>query len=95
MIEAEMRHYPYRLLGKDAYGQDTPGEEPQGTVKMAVFLNAQAISDAALYSTSEYIGMTRDKTVTDRHVIEHPDGLLKVLYVRKAGPWTEAFMVRL
>ena len=94
MIEAEMRHYPYRPLEPDAYGQTQPGEV-QGTVKMAVFLNTQAISDAALYSTAEYIGMTRDATVTDRYVIEHPDGLLKVLYVRKAGPWMEAFMVRL
>jgi hypothetical protein len=94
MINTDMRSYNYYTLGAlDAYGQPALSGEPVGTVKMAINISAQAITDNVLYKDAKYIGLTMDAKVNDTYVIDY-DGAekLKVLYINPKGRYKQVFL---
>lgn len=92
MIYRDMRTYGFTMLGTaDEYGQMTLDGGMTGTIRMAVYVASQAVSDSVLYSEAQYIGLTRDD-VTDRHVIDYDGKRLKVLYVQTKGNFKQAFL---
>ena len=95
MITTDMRTYNYFTLGdKNGYGQPTVSEEPQGTIKMAIYISSQSTQDNINYQNCNYVGLTMDKSVNEKMVIEYGDEKLKVLYVNSAGRFTQVFLQR-
>lgn len=95
MITTDMRTYNYFTLGdKNGYGQPTVSEEPQGTIKMAIFISSQSTQDNINYQNCNYVGLTMDKSVNDKMVIEYGEEKLKVLYVNSAGRFAQVFLQR-
>lgn len=95
MITTDMRTYNYFTLGdKNGYGQPTVSEEPQGTIKMAIYISSQSTQDNINYQNCNYVGLTMDKSVNDKMVIEYGEEKLKVLYVNSAGRFTQVFLQR-
>lgn len=95
MITTDMRTYNYFTLGdKNGYGQPTVSEEPQGTIKMAIFISSQSTQDNINYQNCNYVGLTMDKSVNDKMVIQYGEEKLKVLYVNSAGRFTQVFLQR-
>ena len=93
MITTNMRIYNYFTLGgKDGYGQATVSEEPQGTIKMAIYISSQSTQDNINYQNCNYVGLTTDKSVNDKMVIQYGNEKLKVLYVNNAGRFIQAFL---
>ena len=83
MIRA--KEYNYYLYGdNDAYGQPKLSEEVKGTVKIAIYDNIKAVQDSPDYISDEYIGLTYDKAINDKYVIQYGDKKLKVLYTISA-----------
>lgn len=97
MIIADMTmHRYFTLRAADAYGQrgiPKPTDDPDGMIKMAVYVSNQAISDNAIYSTAEYVGLTMEN-VDDSMFIEHNGKMLKVLHVTMQGRFRQAYMAR-
>jgi hypothetical protein len=93
MIATNMTTYNYFTLGdKNGYGQPTISQEPQGTVKMAIYLSSQSAQDNINYLDCNYVGLTMDKSVNDKMVIQYGDEKLKVLYVNTAGRFAQVFL---
>lgn len=93
MIIRDMRNYDYYTYGaKDSYGQATLNEEPQGTIKMAIYTISTTIGTNINYKDSTYIALTHDKIINDNYVIKYGDKKLKVLYVIPSGKLTEVFL---
>lgn len=81
MINADMRDYNYYLYeNKNAYGQETLSKDIKGTVKMVIHTSNKSITGEVEYSGGDYIGLTRDKEISDKYVIQYGDDKLKVLY---------------
>ena len=96
MINTDMRAYDYFTLGdKDAYGQPAVSSEVKGTIKMAINISSQAIQDNINYKDCSYVGLTTDKSINDKMVIEYGTEKLKVLYVNPAGRYVQAFLQKL
>ena len=96
MINTNMKIYNYFTLGdSDGYGQPTISEEPKGTIKMAIYISSQSTQDNINYENCNYVGLTTDKSVNDKMVIQKGDEMLKVLYVNTEGRFTQAFLARL
>ena len=67
MINADMQEYSYYLFTDDnGYGQPALSDDPQGTVKMAVFTTSQAIQDNIQYKGATYLGLTNDTKINDK-----------------------------
>lgn len=95
MITTNMRIYNYFTLGdKNGYGQPTISEKPQGTIKMAIHLSSQSTQDNINYENCNYVGLTMDKAVNDKMVIQYGQEKLKVLYINAAGRFTQVFLQR-
>lgn len=96
MINVFMREFNYFLYGeKNAYGQPQLSKDPQGTIKMAIYESVQRVTDNALYSEAEFIGLTRAE-VDDSFVIERENGeRLKVLYVVPKGRLKQVYLQRM
>ena len=95
MINANMRIYNYFTLGaRDEYGQPKVSDTPAGTVKMAISVTSQNIQDNILYSNATYMGLTHDKSITDKFIIQYGDTKLKVLYVSAQGRLRAVFMTK-
>lgn len=95
MVNNDYKLYSYSALGtNDEYGQEVLSE-PIGTIKMAIYLNNQAVNGSVLYSGAEYIGLTKSKEINDTWVIHNGADKLKVLYVNTQGKLTQVAMVRL
>ena len=95
MINTNMTTYNYFTLGdKNGYGQPTISEEPQGTIKMAIYISSQSTQDNINYQNCNYVGLTMDKSVNDKMVIQYGEKKLKVLYVNSAGRFTQVFLQR-
>lgn len=93
MISTDMKIYNYFTLGdKNGYGQPTISEEPQGTIKMAIYISSQSTQDNINYENCNYVGLTTDKSVNDKMVIQYGNEKLKVLYVNAAGRFIQAFL---
>ena len=96
MIMMEMRHYDYFTFGaNDEYGQPVLSQEPEGTIKMAIYNTVQSTQDNVLYTDATYVGLTSDAEVNDTYVIEMDNMRLKVLYVQPKGTWKQVFMARM
>ncbi len=89
MINANMREYEYFLISAEPndYGQHTiiknENSEPeiQGTIKMAISIASQSVTDNITYKGANYIGVTHDKDMSDHYVINYNGTLLKVQYI--------------
>lgn len=89
MINANMREYEYFLISTDpnTYGQHTliknENGEPkiQGTIKMAISIASQSITENITYKGANYVGITQDKNMSDHFVINYNGKLLKVQYI--------------
>ena len=93
MIKAKMREYEFYTLGTvNAYGQPQISEQPQGTVKMAIFSTAQSIQNNALYKDCTYLGLTSDTAINDKYIIQYGAERLKVLYINAQGRLKQVFM---
>ena len=93
MISTDMKIYNYFTLGdKNGYGQPTISEEPQGAIKMAIYISSQSTQDNINYENCNYVGLTTDKSVNDKIVIQYGQEKLKVLYVNAAGRFIQAFL---
>ena len=100
MIIANMRNYPYYLYSDtpDEYGQsvlikdETGNPVTQGTVKLSINITSQAIQDNINYKQANYLGLTYDKNISDKYVIQYGDEMLKVLYVNPNGRLNQVFM---
>lgn len=96
MIMLEMKHYDYFTFGaNDEYGQPVLSQEPEGTIKMAIYNTATSTQDNVLYTDASYVGLTSDAEVNDTYVIDTDKERLKVLYVQPKGTWKQVFMARM
>lgn len=92
MINTNMRTYAYFTLGgADDYGQPVLSDI-KGTVKMAINLNSQTVTDNIKYTDTVYIGLTHDKDIDDTYVIQYGKEKLKVLYVNAFGRYKQVHL---
>lgn len=92
MISANMRLYDFFTFGdKDAYGQPQLSQEPQGKVKMAIYITSQTIQDNINYKNAQYVGLTH-ANVDDTYIISYGKERLKVLYVNPQGKLNQVFL---
>lgn len=95
MISTDMRTYSYFTLGDDnGYGQPVISAEPQGTIKMAVNISSQSTQDNINYQDCNYVGLTMDKSVNDKFVIQYGEEKLKVLYTNPRGRYIQVYLKR-
>lgn len=82
MIETAMREFPLYILSDtpDEYGQ-IGAPTKTGTIRAAVYVNDRQLTDNVYYSEAAYVALTWRTDMTDRHLIELPDGLKKVQQV--------------
>jgi hypothetical protein len=93
MITADMRAYNYFTLGdKDAYGQPTKSEEVKGTIKMTINISSQSVQDNINYKDCSYVGLTTDKSINDKMVIQYGQEKLKVQYINPKGRFIQVFL---
>jgi len=93
MINADIRAYDYFTLGdKDAYGQATASSEVKGTIKMAIYISSQAVQDNINYKDCSYVGLTTDKSVNDKMIIQYGTEKLKVQYVNPKGRYIQVYL---
>lgn len=86
-----MRDYTYKKYSsEDAYGQ--PALTDSGSVKMAISVLNEQITDNVLYKDAQYIGITQD-AIDDKCVIIYGNEKLKVLYVVQ-GRFKQVYMAR-
>ena len=96
MINTDMRNYDYYLYGEeDEYGQLQAPDTVAGTIKMSIDTVVQRIQDSVIYNESEFIGLTHDKNVSDKYIIQYGDMKLKVLYVNPKGRFRQVYMARM
>lgn len=94
MINTLMRDYKYSILGGlDEYGQPVEAEA-SGTIKMSIALTSQTLNENALYSGAQYTGLTLNKEINAKYIIQYGDERLKVLYTNAQGRYTQVFMAR-
>jgi hypothetical protein len=99
MINADMRLYNYFTIGEaDGYGQpQLPAKDatPKGQIKMAINITSQSVQDNVNYKDCQYVGLTHNKDISDKHLIEYNGKRLKVLYVNPKGRLTQVFLKEL
>lgn len=87
-----MRDYSfYTLDGTDAYGQPQT-TDTVGTVRMAIYLYTQNVTDSIKYRDCTYIGFTHDKAIADNYIVNYENKKLKVLYVNPVGRFKQVYM---
>lgn len=92
MINTDMRYYDFYTLGElNAYGQSQLSTEPQGQIKMAIYLTSQSVQDNINYKDCRYLGLTTG-TIDDSCVIKYGNEKLKVLYVNPQGKYKQVFL---
>ena len=95
MINSKMKSYPYYLINDetDAYGQKTRNPQQIGLVKINIQIISQTIVDNIKYKQASYIGLTSDRDINDKYVIQYDnDSMLKVLYVNPQGKLKQVFL---
>ena len=96
MINANMRIYNYYTYDTvNAYKQPQLSNEAQGTIKIAINTTSQAIQDNINYQNCSYIGLTHNKNITDKWVIDYNGNKLKVLYVNPQGRYIQVFLTNI
>ena len=72
MINATMRNYNYFTFGRlDEYGQETLSTQPQGKIKLAIYVLSTAIGTNINYKDATYIALTHNKSINDSYVIQY------------------------
>lgn len=95
MLNTNMRTYNYFTLeDRDEYGQPRLSDTPKGQVKMAISVTSQNVQDNILYSNATFMGLTHNKSINDKFVIEYEGMKLKVLYVSAQGRYRAVFMAK-
>ena len=92
MINANMRDYTYSTLGpNDKYGIATliPAS---GTIKLSINISNQATQENINYLNCNYIGLTMNKSINDKMVIDYGEEKLKVMYVNPMGRYAQVFL---
>lgn len=93
MITTDIRAYDYFTLGDgDGYGQPTVSTEVSGTIKMAINISSQSVQENINYKDCSYIGLTTDKSVNDKMIIQYGEEKLKVQYVNPKGRFIQVFL---
>jgi hypothetical protein len=96
MINVNMKAYNYYTLGAlDAYGQPQTSKEPVGVVKIAINTTSQSIQDNINYKGATYIGLTHEKAINDRYIIDYGGTKLKVLYVNPTGRLAQVYLAEI
>lgn len=96
MISIQLKNYDYYTFEeKNSYGQPSLSQTDKGTVKMAINLISEVISENAIYSDAQYVGLTFDKDIDSKYVIQYGDDKLKVLYVNPLGRYRQVFLARM
>lgn len=87
-----MKDYTFSTLGGvDAYGMPQTTENV-GSVKMAIYLYTQNVTDSIKYKDATYIGFTHNKSIEDNYIINYGKVKLKVLYVNPVGRFRQVFL---
>lgn len=97
MINSQMKDYSFSLIltSTDEYGQEIIKESDMGkTVRMAINLNSQSITDDIRYKDADYMGLTLDK-VDDTYIIHYGKEKLKVINTNPFGRLNQVFMKRM
>lgn len=95
MISTDFRKYNYFLyLEKDEYAQPQMSKEPQGQIKMAIYITSQAIQDNINYKSANYVGLTQ-AAIDDTYVIQYGNEKLKVLYVNPQSRLKQVFLAKI
>ena len=93
MITTDMRPYCFYTIGEaNEYGQPAVSEDVKGTIRMTINISSQSIQDNINYKDCSYIGLTTDKSVNDKMVIQYFKEKLKVQYVNPKGRFIQVFM---
>lgn len=96
MISTNMRNYDYFTYGAlNAYGQPQLSKEPVGKVKLSIYTTSQSIQANINYSNANYIGLTHDKNISDKYVIQYGEERLKVLYTSKQGRYIQVYLAKM
>ena len=95
MINVDMRLYDYFTFGENnEYGQAQLSKEPQGKIKMAIYISSQSVQDNINYKDCKYIGLT-NSLLDDSYVIQYGDAKLKVMYINPKGRVKQVFLTEL
>lgn len=93
MINTNMREYDYYTYGDlNGYGQPALSEEVKGKIKMSVFVSSQSVQDNINYKNAQLVGLTHNKDVSDKYVIDIKGVKYKVLYVNPQGKYNQVFL---
>ena len=95
MINSKMKFYPYYVFSDDtdAYGQKVLKPIQEGLVKINIQLVSQNVADNIKYTQASYVGLTSDRDINDKWVIQYDDeSMLKVLYVNPHGKLKQVFL---
>ena len=92
MINADMRLYDFFTLGEpNSYGQPQLSKQPQGQIKMAIYITSQSVQDNINYKDCKYVGLTTGQ-IDDSCVIEYGNEKLKVLYINPKGRYKQVYL---
>ena len=95
MINANMKSYSYYVLDEyDDYGQ-VKEKAADDKIKMSINFASESIQESPLYSGAQFVGLTLNKDVSAKYIIQYGTEKLKVLYVNPAGRFKQVFMARM
>lgn len=95
MINVNMRSYSYYVLdNNDDYGQPQ-AVAAEDKIKMSINFASESIQESPLYSGAQFVGLTHNKNVSAKYIIQYGTEKLKVLYVNPAGRLKQVFMARM
>lgn len=96
MINANMRFYDYYTFeDKDEYGDYKLSDKPTGQVRICINTTTTSVQGNINYTDAEYIGLTLDKSINDKCVIQYGDCKLKVLYTNNPGKYSQVFLAKM
>lgn len=92
MFQSYFRKYPFKKYNEqlNAYGQRQLIQS-ESEIKMAIFLNNQALSSDINYSNAQYIGIT-ESPIDDTYIINYNGTDLKVLYINSSRAFTVVYL---
>lgn len=80
------------VTGTDSYGQTRQGTAAERNVDMMLKLYNHSNTSDVRYVNVEMIGLTSDKTITDKNVIVAAAQTYSVLFVNNAGRLAQIFL---
>ena len=80
------------VTGTDSYGQTRQGTAAERNVDMMLKLYNRSNTSDVRYVDVEMIGLTSDKTITDKNVIVAAAQTYSVLFVNNAGRLAQVFL---